>query len=116
MNINDTVTLTKLQQLEKELQERELEISVTEKEQGENLAQQLSRFLNVNNQEALKAFVDYMLNEHRYLQNEFNELVFRYLVKCSERYNQGWYDGRNEHTMKEIASMVEQSCIKDYYK
>jgi IS30 family transposase len=47
-----------------------------------------------------KEFCEAMSREHRYLQNEFTILCLRWLEKCSEMYERGNYDGRNEYSCK----------------
>ena len=47
-----------------------------------------------------KEFCEAMSREHRYLQNEFTRLCLEWLEKCSEMYEQGNYDGRNEFSCK----------------
>jgi len=68
---------------------------ISKKEQGEDLARQLSMMLNRRDNEALMALMKAMLNEHRFLQNEFNSWILTYLVRCSKMYDEGMYDGRN---------------------
>ena len=56
-----------------------------------------------------KKFCDAMSREHRYLQYEFTEMCVWWFEKLAEMYEQGNYDGRNEHacrTGKMIADFI----------
>lgn len=44
-----------------------------------------------------KVFCEAMSTEHRYLQYEFTNLCLNWLKQCRNMYNEGRYDGRNEH-------------------
>lgn len=44
-----------------------------------------------------KKFCEAMGREHRYLQYEFTEMCVWWFEKLAEMYEQGNYDGRNEH-------------------
>lgn len=44
-----------------------------------------------------KGFCEAMSKEHRYLQYEFTNLCLNWLKQCRNMYNEGRYDGRNEH-------------------
>ena len=41
-------------------------------------------------------FCEAMSHEHRALQHDFTNLCLNWLAKCSEMYDEGNYDGRNE--------------------
>ena len=44
-----------------------------------------------------KIFCEAMSREHRTLQHDFTNLCLNWLAQCRKMYNEGNYDGRNEH-------------------
>ena len=54
----------------------------------------------LNGRFSKKEFCEAMSREHRYLQGEFTELCVWWFEKLAEMYEQGNYDGRNEHSCK----------------
>ena len=44
-----------------------------------------------------KVFCEAMSKEHRSLQYDFTNLCLNWLEQCRRMYNDGSYDGRNEH-------------------
>lgn len=44
-----------------------------------------------------KVFCEAMSKEHRALQHDFTNLCLNWLDQCRKMYNEGNYDGRNEH-------------------
>ena len=54
----------------------------------------------INGRFSKKEFCEAMSREHRYLQGEFTELCVWWFEKLAEMYEQGNYDGRNEHACK----------------
>lgn len=44
-----------------------------------------------------KKFCEAMSREHRALQSDFTNLCLNWLEQCRKMYNEGNYDGRNEH-------------------
>lgn len=58
---------------------------------------------NISRTEASKAFN----NEHRYLQSEmFSRFILPILEGMSEAYENGRYDGRNEHACRVAHEMI----------
>jgi len=47
-----------------------------------------------------QSFVEQMSREHRTLQSDFTTLCLEWLLKCREMYEDGRFDGRNEHACK----------------
>lgn len=45
-----------------------------------------------------KVFCEAMSREHRTLQHDFTNLCLNWLDQCRKMYNEGNYDGRNEHS------------------
>jgi hypothetical protein len=83
---------------------------------GKKVAQEVSDMINnMSNREDIKTFIDFWLNEHRYLQNDFNTMIIKYAVKVAKMYDAGYYDGRNEGTVRDLHDMVTKSGIDQYY-
>ena len=62
-----------------------------------------------------KAFVEQMSREHRTLQSDFTTLCLEWLLKCREMYEDGRFDGRNEHacrTGKVLMDYLEKGNFK----
>ena len=81
---------------------------------GKELGEEISSMINGRGSE-VKAMFDVMLNDHRFLNNEFNIAILKYLADCTTMYESGRYDGRNEQTMKDIADMMNKSGLVKYY-
>ena len=85
------------------------------KEHGQELANRVSRMVNIMTTKPTKAmhvFVEELSHDHRTLQQTtFRMLIIPLLEQWAKMYESGWYDDRNEATVKLSKRML--AAIKD---
>lgn len=78
----------------------------------EETVKAMSNFVN-NMTCPIPDFVLEMTREHRTLQQTFTNLCFAWIRKCAQNHWAGNFDGRNEHSCKKSAEIVEKVDIHD---
>ena len=69
---------------------------------GKVIGEEISNMLNCfNNSEDVCGLLDTLLNDHPTLQQKFfGKVVLNYIRRMAMRYEGGWYDDRNEMSVK----------------
>ena len=70
------------------------------------MAIEFSDFVNVSTHHR-QEFADAVTNEHRFLQQEMFNAMFKCIENWEKAYNGGRYDARNEYAVKASKAMIE---------
>ena len=81
---------------------------------GEEMAIELSDFVNVSTHDK-QEFANQVTNEHRYLQQEMFNAMFKCIENWAEAKDNGRYDARNEYAVKASKAMIEGLKAKGLY-
>jgi hypothetical protein len=77
-------------------------------EQAKETARMLSKMVNVMcNQEAIDAFCDEVMRDHRTLQQSTFRVFLKLCGMWKQQGEKGWYDLRNEATIEGATKIVE---------
>lgn len=79
-----------------------------EKSKGKEIAEALSKLVNImSNDEEEEAFINVVLTDHRTLQQKMARIFLQCVVRWSKDFDRGWYDLRNEQTVKICKKITE---------
>ena len=84
-------------------------------EEGRQVANALLGMVNAYDDGPGKAFIDELSKGHRTLQQEVTRLFVAWIKKLAEMESSGWYDLRNESSVKLARKILDEIPEEDLY-